>query len=144
MWTTFSLQIILAWYLDSHSIPMTMSKLPILISMRSILKGWLNKIRVQPRITVLVPTRFPSAISMSSIVSNAIGGILSMEARDMDTKLLSAPKSNNTLFAQCVQEETHLRKGVMASGTERSLDGSSEGLHSVSKSKEVFPGVAGE
>ncbi|GKE79074.1 hypothetical protein Tco_1545194 [Tanacetum coccineum] len=43
---------------------------------------------------VLVPTRFPSAISRS------IGGILSIEPRDMDTKLLSAPESNNTL-ARC-------------------------------------------
>nr|GEU74812.1 reverse transcriptase domain-containing protein [Tanacetum cinerariifolium] len=34
------------------------------------------------------------------VVSSVIGGILSIEARDMDTKLLSAPESNNTL-ARC-------------------------------------------
>ncbi|GJW48774.1 hypothetical protein Tco_0080420 [Tanacetum coccineum] len=34
------------------------------------------------------------------VVSSVIGGILSMEARDMDMKLLSAPESNNTL-ARC-------------------------------------------
>ncbi|GJX78131.1 hypothetical protein Tco_0324942 [Tanacetum coccineum] len=35
------------------------------------------------------------------VVSNVIGGILSMEASDMDTKLLLAPESNNTL-ANCL------------------------------------------
>nr|GFB67304.1 hypothetical protein [Tanacetum cinerariifolium] len=34
------------------------------------------------------------------VVSRVIGGILSIEARDMDTKLLSDPESNNTL-ARC-------------------------------------------
>ncbi|GJZ16109.1 hypothetical protein Tco_0551786 [Tanacetum coccineum] len=34
------------------------------------------------------------------VVSSVIVGILSIEARDMDTKLLSAPESNNTL-ARC-------------------------------------------
>nr|GEV18167.1 reverse transcriptase domain-containing protein [Tanacetum cinerariifolium] len=34
------------------------------------------------------------------VVSSVIGGTLSIEARDMDTKLLSAPESNNTL-AKC-------------------------------------------
>ncbi|GKA46258.1 hypothetical protein Tco_0739141 [Tanacetum coccineum] len=48
---------------------MTMSKLPSLIGMRSILK----------------------------VASSVIGRILSIKARDMDTKLLLAPKSNNTL-----------------------------------------------
>ncbi|GJT45916.1 hypothetical protein Tco_0954631 [Tanacetum coccineum] len=39
---------------------MTTSKLPSLIGMRSILKGWFSKIRVQPWINgLLVPTRFP-------------------------------------------------------------------------------------
>ncbi|GJR99131.1 hypothetical protein Tco_0315640 [Tanacetum coccineum] len=52
---------------------MTMSKLPSLICIRSILKGWFNK------------------------VSIVMGGIFSLEARDMDTKLLSALESNNTL-----------------------------------------------
>ncbi|GJU20462.1 hypothetical protein Tco_1153804 [Tanacetum coccineum] len=33
------------------------------------------------------------------VVSSVIDGILSIEARDMDTKLLSAPESNNTLVA---------------------------------------------
>ncbi|GJW94985.1 hypothetical protein Tco_0174657 [Tanacetum coccineum] len=79
---------------------MTTSKLLSLIGMRSISKGQFSKIRVQPWITVLVPTRFPSAISMSYVVSSVIGGILSLETRDMDTKLLSAPESNNTL-ARC-------------------------------------------
>ncbi|GJU29065.1 hypothetical protein Tco_1172654 [Tanacetum coccineum] len=55
---------------------MTTSKLPSLIGIRSILKGWFNK------------------------VSIVMGGIFSLEARDMDTKLLSAPESNNTL-ARC-------------------------------------------
>ncbi|GKE73256.1 hypothetical protein Tco_1535297, partial [Tanacetum coccineum] len=34
------------------------------------------------------------------VVSSVTGGILSIETRDMDTKLLSAPDSNNTL-ARC-------------------------------------------
>ncbi|GJX21915.1 hypothetical protein Tco_0226360 [Tanacetum coccineum] len=51
---------------------MTTSKLPSLIGIRSILK----------------------------VASSVIDGILSIEARDMDTKLLSAPESNNTL-ARC-------------------------------------------
>ncbi|GJZ04542.1 hypothetical protein Tco_0537817 [Tanacetum coccineum] len=51
---------------------MTTSKLPSLIGKRSILK----------------------------VASSVIGGILSIEARDMDTKLLSALESNNTL-ARC-------------------------------------------
>nr|GEU65404.1 hypothetical protein [Tanacetum cinerariifolium] len=34
---------------------------------------------------------------VGEVVSSVIGGILSIEARDMDTKLLSAPESNNTL-----------------------------------------------
>nr|GEW38795.1 retrovirus-related Pol polyprotein from transposon TNT 1-94 [Tanacetum cinerariifolium] len=34
---------------------------------------------------------------MSYVVSSVTGGILSIEARDMDTKLLFAPESNNTL-----------------------------------------------
>nr|GFB45269.1 hypothetical protein [Tanacetum cinerariifolium] len=34
------------------------------------------------------------------VVSSVIGGILSIEARDMNTKLLSAPELNNTL-ARC-------------------------------------------
>ncbi|GJV30602.1 hypothetical protein Tco_1387050 [Tanacetum coccineum] len=55
---------------------MTTSKLPSLIGKRSILKGWFNK------------------------VSIVMGGIFSLEARDMDTKLLSTPESNNTL-ARC-------------------------------------------
>nr|GEW85901.1 hypothetical protein [Tanacetum cinerariifolium] len=64
------------------------------------MRSWFRKIRVQPWIMVLVPTRFPSAISMLWVVSSVIGGILSIKARDMDTKLLSAPESNNTL-AKC-------------------------------------------
>ncbi|GJY01419.1 hypothetical protein Tco_0359571 [Tanacetum coccineum] len=55
---------------------MTTSKLPSLIVIRSVLKGWFNK------------------------VSIVMGGIFSLDARDMDTKLLSAPESNNTL-ARC-------------------------------------------
>ncbi|GKF16216.1 hypothetical protein Tco_0061134, partial [Tanacetum coccineum] len=34
------------------------------------------------------------------VVSSVIGGILSIEVRDMDIKFLSAPESNNTL-ARC-------------------------------------------
>ncbi|GJW76861.1 putative reverse transcriptase domain-containing protein [Tanacetum coccineum] len=52
---------------------MTTSKLPSLIGIRLILKSWFNK------------------------VSIVMGGIFSIVARDMDTKLLSAPESNNTL-----------------------------------------------
>ncbi|GJX26633.1 hypothetical protein Tco_0232929 [Tanacetum coccineum] len=44
--------------------------------------------------------RFPSAISMSYKVSIVMGRIFSIEARDMDAKLLSASESNNTL-ARC-------------------------------------------
>nr|GEX10230.1 putative ribonuclease H-like domain-containing protein [Tanacetum cinerariifolium] len=36
-------------------------------------------------------------LGVGQVVSSVIGGILSIEARDMDTKLLSAPESNNTL-----------------------------------------------
>nr|GEX24344.1 hypothetical protein [Tanacetum cinerariifolium] len=38
-----------------------------------------------------------SELVKGRVVSSVIGGILSIEARDMDTKLLSAPKLNNTL-----------------------------------------------
>ncbi|GJT54401.1 hypothetical protein Tco_0989455 [Tanacetum coccineum] len=41
-----------------------------------------------------------SELGEGRVVSSVIGGILSIEARDMDTKLLSAPESNNTL-AKC-------------------------------------------
>ncbi|GJX44326.1 hypothetical protein Tco_0261002 [Tanacetum coccineum] len=39
--------------------------------------------------------KLPSLISIRLILK--VGGIFSLEARDMDTKLLSAPESNNTL-----------------------------------------------
>ncbi|GKC99165.1 hypothetical protein Tco_1169440 [Tanacetum coccineum] len=51
----------------------------------------------------MTTSKLPSSIGMRSIskvVSSVIGGILSIEARDMDTKLLSAPESNNIL-AKC-------------------------------------------
>ncbi|GJT30863.1 hypothetical protein Tco_0911138 [Tanacetum coccineum] len=57
---------------------MTTSKLPSLIGIRSISKGWFNK------------------------VSIVMGGIFSLEARDMDTKLLSDLESNNTLARSIV------------------------------------------
>ncbi|GKE74437.1 hypothetical protein Tco_1536478, partial [Tanacetum coccineum] len=87
---------------------MTTSKLPSLFGMRSILKGWFSKIRVQPWITVLVPTMFPLAISMLWVVSSVIGRILSIEARDMDKKLLSAPESNNTLARCWLRRNIHV------------------------------------
>ncbi|GKC74120.1 hypothetical protein Tco_1120003 [Tanacetum coccineum] len=62
---------------------MTMSKLPSLIGIRSISKGWFNKVYI------------------------VMGGIFSIEARDMDTKLLSAPESNNTL-ARFLGQMAHL------------------------------------
>ncbi|GJY00428.1 hypothetical protein Tco_0357446 [Tanacetum coccineum] len=42
----------------------------------------------------MITSKLPSLISMRSISK---GGIFSIEARDMDTKLLSALESNNTL-----------------------------------------------
>ncbi|GJR01864.1 hypothetical protein Tco_0524848 [Tanacetum coccineum] len=48
--------------------------------------------------TVIETTEF----NRHKVVSSVIGGILSIEARDMDTKLLSAPESNNTL-ARCMK-----------------------------------------
>ncbi|GKE87195.1 hypothetical protein Tco_1564670 [Tanacetum coccineum] len=51
----------------------------------------------------MTTSKLPSLIgirSISKVVSSIIGRILSIEARDMDTKLLSAPESNNTL-ARC-------------------------------------------
>nr|GEX26833.1 hypothetical protein [Tanacetum cinerariifolium] len=78
---------------------MTTLKLPSLIGIRTISKGRFNKVRVKPWITVFV-LKLPSAISMSEVVSSVIGGILSIAARDMDTKLLSALELNNTL-ARC-------------------------------------------
>ncbi|GJR07608.1 hypothetical protein Tco_0790260 [Tanacetum coccineum] len=45
--------------------------------------------------------------SISKVVSSIIGGILSIEARDMDTKLLSAPESNNTLLDVGLEGSTH-------------------------------------
>ncbi|GJY59772.1 hypothetical protein Tco_0459664 [Tanacetum coccineum] len=73
---------------------MMTSKLPSLIGMRLILKGWFNKIRVQPWITVLVPCRFPSAISMSYSV---IGRILIYRKQEIwIPKLFIDPESNNT------------------------------------------------
>ncbi|GKE64258.1 hypothetical protein Tco_1518419 [Tanacetum coccineum] len=62
---------------------MMTSKLPSLISIRLILKGSFNK------------------------VSIVMGGIFSIEARDMDTKLLSAPESNNIL-ARFLGQMAHL------------------------------------
>ncbi|GKC73252.1 hypothetical protein Tco_1119135 [Tanacetum coccineum] len=62
---------------------MTTSKLPSLIGIRLILKGWFNK------------------------VSIVMGGIFSLEARDMDTKLLLAPESDNTL-ARFLSQIAHL------------------------------------
>ncbi|GKB81855.1 hypothetical protein Tco_0948750 [Tanacetum coccineum] len=59
---------------------MTMSKLPSLIGIRSILKG----------------------------------GIFSIEARDMDTKLLLAPESNNTL-ARFLSQMAHLVTNITLS-----------------------------
>nr|GFB86427.1 hypothetical protein [Tanacetum cinerariifolium] len=41
------------------------------------------------------------------VVSSVVSGILSIEARDMDTKLLSAPESNNTL-TRFPSQMTHL------------------------------------
>ncbi|GKF38941.1 hypothetical protein Tco_0119002 [Tanacetum coccineum] len=58
---------------------MTTSKLSSLISMRSILKGWFSKIKVQPWITLLVPTRFPSAISMSHDKLLTLGALFTQE-----------------------------------------------------------------
>nr|GEY98647.1 hypothetical protein [Tanacetum cinerariifolium] len=90
--------------------------------MRSILKGWFNKIKVEPWMTVLVLTRnvddFLVTYNSSMVFGQPVHTnddvettefnwheinferILSIEARDMDTKLLSAPESNNTL-ARC-------------------------------------------
>ncbi|GKF38624.1 hypothetical protein Tco_0118685 [Tanacetum coccineum] len=62
---------------------MTTSKLLNFIGIRSILKGWFNK------------------------VSIVMGGIFSIEARDMDMKLLSDPESNNTL-ARFLGQMAHL------------------------------------
>ncbi|GJV05528.1 hypothetical protein Tco_1343184 [Tanacetum coccineum] len=45
----------------------------------------------------MTTSKLPSLIGIRSISK---GGILSIDARDMDTKLLSAPESNNTL-ARC-------------------------------------------
>ncbi|GKE61862.1 hypothetical protein Tco_1512229 [Tanacetum coccineum] len=57
----------------------------------------------------MTTSKLPSLIgirSISKVVSNVIGGILSIEARDMDTKLLSAPKLNNIL-ARSPGQMTH-------------------------------------
>ncbi|GKC24882.1 hypothetical protein Tco_1027032 [Tanacetum coccineum] len=62
---------------------MTTSKPSSLIGMRSISIGWYNK------------------------VSIVMGGIFSLEARDMDMKLLSALESNNTL-ARFLGQMAHL------------------------------------
>ncbi|GKB63050.1 hypothetical protein Tco_0919236, partial [Tanacetum coccineum] len=50
----------------------------------------------------MTTSKLPSLIGMRSTskVYSVIGGILSIEARDMDTKLLSTPESNNIL-ARC-------------------------------------------
>ncbi|GKF58286.1 hypothetical protein Tco_0171823, partial [Tanacetum coccineum] len=61
----------------------------------------------------MMTSKLPSLISIRSIlkvVSSVIGGIISIEARDMDTKLLSASESNNTL-ARC-----WFRRNVASSG----------------------------
>ncbi|GJY15668.1 hypothetical protein Tco_0386090 [Tanacetum coccineum] len=64
-------------------------------------------VRSMIRIGVAWTTRRPgrssgktSGNSQITVASSVIDGILSIEARDMDTKLLSAPESNNTL-ARC-------------------------------------------
>nr|GEX07764.1 hypothetical protein [Tanacetum cinerariifolium] len=50
-----------------QSIPLTTLKLPSLIGIRSISKGWFKEVRVQPWVAVLVPTRgrFPVPIVLS-------------------------------------------------------------------------------
>ncbi|GJT35064.1 hypothetical protein Tco_0925483 [Tanacetum coccineum] len=48
--------------------------------------------------------KLPSLIGIRSILK---GGIFSIEARDMDTKLLSVPESNNNL-ARFLSQMTHL------------------------------------
>ncbi|GJY84119.1 hypothetical protein Tco_0497495 [Tanacetum coccineum] len=49
------------------------------------------------------------------VVSSVIGGILSIEARDMDTKLLSALESNNTL-ARCLTQSLILVVKLLLAG----------------------------
>nr|GFB13873.1 hypothetical protein [Tanacetum cinerariifolium] len=69
-------------------------------------------------------------LGKGQVVSSVIGGILSIKARDMDTKLLSALESNNTLsrcwfrrnvpvttFESCSSEMTHLVASLTLDGT---------------------------
>nr|GEY87067.1 hypothetical protein [Tanacetum cinerariifolium] len=65
------------------------------------------------------------------------GGIVD-EDNESDYSLLVAQ------YARLIYIYGSSGKGVMASGAERSSDGSYEGSDSVSESEDVFPGVAGE
>ncbi|GJX95198.1 hypothetical protein Tco_0349784 [Tanacetum coccineum] len=67
-----------------------------------------DSLRSSPRVlgllvSLLEVNRFGTILGEpeeGQVVSSVSGGILGIEARDMDTKLLSAPESNNTL-ARC-------------------------------------------
>ncbi|GJZ29445.1 hypothetical protein Tco_0574092 [Tanacetum coccineum] len=116
---------------------MTTSKLPSLIDMRSISKGWFNKIRVQPWITVLVSTRFPSAISIAEVEEDDreracfLGGKISLgRKKSQDSNI---DDSGNTGDGGKIVGGANRGCGC----GNRYLDKSSEGLG------EVFPGEAG-
>ena len=44
-----------------------------------------SKSKVQPRIMVLLPTSFPSASSISQVVSSLFGVMFNREAKEVDT-----------------------------------------------------------
>ena len=64
-----------------------------------------SKSKVQPRIMVLVPTSFPSASSISQVVSSLFGVMFNREAKEVDTKILSAPESNKNFSKMVVKCE---------------------------------------
>ncbi|GJY62037.1 hypothetical protein Tco_0462694 [Tanacetum coccineum] len=61
----------------------------------------------------MMTSKLPSLISIRSILK--VGGIFSIEARDMDTKILSDPESNNTL-ARFLGQMAYLVTSVTLNG----------------------------
>ncbi|GJV80564.1 hypothetical protein Tco_1516434 [Tanacetum coccineum] len=71
-----------------------------------------------PLVPLLALNQFeilPGELERGRVVSSVIGGILSIEARDMDIKLLLAPESNNTL-AKFPGLMTHLDESISPEG----------------------------
>ncbi|KAJ0668159.1 hypothetical protein HanPI659440_Chr17g0685921 [Helianthus annuus] len=76
--TIFSLQRISAWCWDNQSIPMTTSKLPKTIGIRSIEKVWLARTSLQPLTTCEASKLLPLASSIVCLLLRGVGIRLSI------------------------------------------------------------------